>query len=120
MAKDTKTLQDMLAERASKRLNNDLRAISNTIRENRLLAATDSPMPVLSYEISPAKGEQKANVKTNQVYWMLQDTSAFMDAVRAYWLPIYITEETENFMKKVDELDEQIQDLKNGMDREEY
>lgn len=115
---ETKQLQDLLNERAAKRLDKDLRDISTTITANRILAATETPMPNLTYEIRPAKGDQPAAVKTVAAYWMFKETSAYMTAVRAFWLPKYIQEETEAFMKKVDELDVAVQELKNAIPEE--
>ena len=108
-----KNLQDLINEKAEYRLNIEIGKIAETIRNNDLLKTTNNPgLPDVLIE--GGKNPYK------KPYWFFAAESEFFEKVKAYWLPIYIKEETENFIKKVDELDSQIQDLKNTQYVDDY
>lgn len=118
------TLQDTINKRAAKRLDADLVDICNFVRGNRLLQRNDDKFPKLTFQMAP-KQDQKRETKTQSPYWVFQyqasgrenfASSVYMDDLRAYWLPIYIEEETKAFMDKIDEIRNDVDGL---LDREE-
>jgi hypothetical protein len=115
------TLQATINKRAADRLDADLQAASKFIRENRLLSITSDndhgmSAPSLSYEIRAEQDGQKAKVNTTQPYYIFKyekscgtiHSAWYMDRLREYWLPIYIEEETQMFVQKVDQVKEDV------------
>jgi len=115
------TLQEVINKRAAARLDADLMEVSKFIRGNRLTAATDTPFPYLTFNMLKGEGQDKPKQDTKAPYWVFQyeksgygssiSSSAYMDQVRAYWLPKYIAEETANFIKQVDDMQAQADQL---------
>ncbi len=99
--KDVKTLQELINERAEKRLNSDLSSLSKLIRDNPLLSPTDNPgLPNIQIE---------GDSKPQKPFWFFEfntrtSSNSFFNKVKDFWLPQYIAQETEDFIKKVDEL----------------
>jgi hypothetical protein len=113
--KSLKSLQELINEKAEYRLNTDIGNAAEAIRNNPLLRTTDNPgLPDIHFKSKT--GEDRME----KPFWFFQPNSLFWDQVKAYWLPIYIAEETENFLKKVDDLDSEIQGLKNAQYIDEY
>lgn len=117
------TLQQVINQRAEARLDRDMIEISDYIRGNRILANTE--IPNLTYELYP-KEDGKINLQKHPPFWVFQyekrtsssyiSRSVYMDRLRDYWLPIYIQEETNLFVSKIDELGEQVENLQNEID----
>lgn len=117
------TLQQLINQRAEARLDRDMIEISDYIRGNRLLA--DTKLPELTYELYPQE-DGKINLKKHPPFWVFQcekrtsgsyiSRSVYMDRLRDYWLPIYIQEETNLFISKIDELGEQVENLQNDIE----
>jgi hypothetical protein len=109
------TLQEAINKRAADRLDADLKAVATFMRENRIMSVTNSGFPNLTFDMIKAEDQEKPNRDTKPPYWAFQyersqsgfiKSSTFMDNVRAYWLPIYIQEETEGFMEKAAQLNQ--------------
>lgn len=115
---DITNLQELINNRAEKRLDADLRALSKTIRESRLLSViADSIFPTLIYPKAPKKPLGTDDTKEEYPFWIFKDNSLFMKAVKDYWLPIYKSEEAQNFIQKVEDLST---DVANLLDNKEY
>lgn len=96
-------LQELINIKAEGRLKNDLRILAKSIRDNRLISSNDG-IPELIYKERESKP-----------YWIFEYGSHYMDALKAYWLPIYQNEEAQNFIKQVENLNENVADLMNNI-----
>lgn len=114
------TLQDLINNRAAKRLDKDLATLCDTIQGSPLLFVTDSDIPKLQTEKS--NGELVQQVP----YWVFQfnaqtgQTSLFMDRLRAYWLPKYQEAETREFLEKFTRIESEVEDLKRQSENLDY
>lgn len=98
---ETMDLQKLIDNKAETRLNKDLIELCQLIRENRLFCITSSDtIPDLTF-----------NGKEEKPYWIFKPEGKYMDKVKEYWLPIYKNEEAQNFIKKVEDLSNDVNDL---------
>lgn len=101
-------LQDLINIKAENRLDQDLKELCKLLKQSRLLSVNDSDtIPNLIYKD-----------KETKPYWLFQYNGKYMNAVKEYWLPIYQNEESQNFIKQVEQLNENIADLMNS--KEEF
>jgi hypothetical protein len=107
------TVQASINLMAERRLERDLKKISEMIRENRLMATGDTspdrPRPDLFYK--DHKGEYKSLTPYQMFKYKFEGTSPFMTQLFEYWLPLYIIEETNAFFSKVDQLQADVDNL---------
>lgn len=119
------TLQQVINERAAAKLDAHLIEISDYIRGNRLLS--DTQIPNLTVHLVDEKGQEKPDTQTKAPCWIFEyerrsvsssyiASGIYMKRLRDYWLPIYIQEETENFVKLIDQMGEQLDDIQNQVD----
>jgi hypothetical protein len=47
---------------------------------------------------------------------MLNQNGHFIQGIKKYWLPTYIQEETEKFIRQVDNLSAEVQELKSELE----
>ena len=110
-----KNLQELINQKAEKRLDADIYKLAEAIRNNPLLQTTNNPsIPDISIK------NNEGSYLERKPYWFFQSNGNFFDKVKEGWLPIYIAEETKNFITKVEELDSEIQGLKNVEYVDEY
>lgn len=98
----------MLNKRAEERLTQDLGEISKFVWSNRILNHHDSDAPRI-YVANPVNG---ANVEHATMRNTLAYDSFWRRAVIAYWLPIYIAEETKEFLGRADKIQDDLDGLR--------
>lgn len=117
METTTNSLQEIIEKRAEKKLKNDLLSLYDTISGNRIL--TGNGVPTLTIKKDEKVFEQRLTnlllVRTSQDYDFKKQIDVqgiYSNELFKHWLPIYIQEETNAFINKVDSLQEQIEELK--------
>lgn len=105
------TLQELIEQKAKRRLTEDLQAIARFVHGNRMLSDSSGDMLRLYLKNETGEGYQSI---------FIRDVLAFDNTWRRKlyqrWLPEYIKEETEGFLKKVEELSAQVEDLQSGLE----
>lgn len=103
-------IQQLINDRAEKRLKDDLEAMRKTIINMPILSPTQSPFPMLKF------GESQHYAK-----WFFNDgVGTFYEAVYNYWLPIYKNREAQNFLADVERLKSDVNDLMNVTHENDY
>jgi hypothetical protein len=101
---ELKNIQQLIDEKAENRLNKDLDDMRTTILSIGVLTATtESAFPDLEY-----------GGKKTKPYWFFNLNGEFRRALYNYWLPIYKTREAENFLKRVEDLESEVDNLMNA------
>lgn len=119
----TNSLQELIEKKAIRRLKYDLLALYETLSQNRLLTYNDVPL------LRIVDGEKTLNLRIGNIFLVKQsrdyDTNTIIYVEGSYakelyqhWLPIYIKEETDLFVQKVDTFQEQIEELKSGINQD--
>lgn len=107
------TVQAAINLLAERRLERDLKKLSNSIRENRLMATGDSdpdrPRPDLYWKAPD--GQYKQFTPYQLFRYKDSGSTPYMEELFRYWLPVYIQEETNNFFSKVDQLQQNYDEL---------
>lgn len=111
------SLQELIEKQASTKLANDLREITTWVRTHTLLMdKTNDNYPFVKV-FNPHGGKDGQGEWLNKsIVYVLHTNYSFMQQLRAYWLPIYIKREAEAFVKKVNSLQEQIDEFKIQID----
>lgn len=105
---DLTNIQQLINDKAEKKLNDDINAMIKTIRNIPLLNATEIPAPMMTF------GEQ-----THYPYYIFGGVQ-FRKSLYDYWLPIYQSREAKLFVDEVDRLKNDVQNLVNGNYENEY
>lgn len=113
MKTTTNSLQEIIEERAEKRLTKDLKALAEYITNNRLLNENnDTEIPKIIY--NGVEQTFKGLFWINGRYF----SGTYIIELKKLWLPTYIKEETKSFVEKVDSFQEQLDDLKSGVNQD--
>lgn len=109
--KDVSTLQAAINKRAEERLDRDLKGITIFFENNPILSRTgknsiDEPFP----ELFEKRGDKMESVAPFWIFRFMSDrggqrTSYFMAKLKEYFLPDYIKSETEDFINRIDRLE---------------
>lgn len=99
------TIQKLIEERAAKRLDADLNAIHSFMYKNKFLQQEDESTK-LYYPGSPEGTFQLTTMRS-----LLSSSGYWTRKARTIWLPIYIKQETELFLKEFDQLKERMDKL---------
>jgi hypothetical protein len=106
-------LQELINKRAEARLDAEFDKIMSFLSGNKLLGSKPHDVPYLYTKKEDRYFE-------NRPLWAFNKNEPYGKLLKEFWLPIFIKEETENFMKKVDELDSEVQALKNIQYADEF
>lgn len=116
---EIKGLQGLIEDRAQKRLESDLRKLSDYIRNNRLTSQSYD-VPTIPIGIEKIVNNERQYSITNThpfrvfalpAYGSVASDRGYMGDLYRYWLPKYIEEESMEFLKKVDGLSNDVQEL---------
>lgn len=101
-------IQEIINKKAEQRLETDLAAISNFIRNNRITAQTariDQKDCPDVFVLNSDKVYQPV-----KPYWLFNGGIYYKQLID-FWLPIYIREESEKFINEVNNLSQNVKDL---------
>lgn len=101
-------IQQLINDKAEKKLNDDINAMIQAIRNIPVLTATETPSPMITF------GEH-----THYPFYFFSG-GQFRKALYDYWLPIYQSREAKLFVDEVDRLKNDVQNLVNGNYENEY
>lgn len=113
----TDTLQAMLNKRAENKLNQDIRALYDSLSACRLLSGSPTDRNPLKISVTDKKGTNNENTVPGAFGVYGSHKNNFYAggelAVKLYdlWLPTYLEEETKLFLKQVESLSEQVAEL---------
>jgi len=93
-------LEKLMKDRATKRLDRDIKLLENSIRNNSLFADTKSAPLIANVKPGFEKGEHP--------YYFFKTTSVYAQELREKTLPIYIQRELEMFVRDVESLVDQL------------
>lgn len=135
------SLQEIINKKASLRLMDDLHKISEFFSGNRLLIGNGNGYPILyrdknnngfdifteaSVSAATFRAKKESELEAASVrshIWVTKHSTGVQISAKSYaadlydyWLPIYIQEETESFVTKVEELRDDVDDLLNQRD----
>lgn len=126
MAKKIQDIQEIINQRAQKKLDADLLKMSETIRSFPLFRNMNDggSMPGIYSRVESRQGHENETpvYKEHTVYdffsaWENRANdirySQYMTKLRAYWLTEYIQRETQDFFQKIDRLESDVNDLLN-------
>jgi len=107
------TLQKLIETRAANRLIQDMKTLQETTMRSRLVARADL-QPTLAYTNAHGKSvtTNLQEIFQRQYNW---GDSYFADLYNN-WLPVYVQEESEAFLKEFDQLKERFQGLQEQVD----
>lgn len=110
------TLQGSIDKRAEDKLDRDLKAICAFVEEHPILSRTgnsskDEGFPVVYMQYGEG---DKLKYESTTFYWLFkfmsrqggQSTSNYMQRLKAHLLPDYIKAETDEFLNRIDQLEE--------------
>lgn len=106
---EIKDLQKLIEEKAEKRLDEDISKLSNLVRGNKLIEGVGVPGIFLQIPDPPKEGRM-VHISIRDMFYY---SHTYMTRLKEFWLPKYIQEESELFMKKVDEIREDVDNLLN-------
>lgn len=108
---EIKDLQKLIEERAKAKLIADMKQLVETLGEQPLLNY-DTPRVHLRFE------KDNSQTPTYEPYHIIElirmgsgPVSYYAQRLYDYWLPIYIEKESAEFLQKVDQLQEDVQQL---------
>lgn len=107
--KSLPNIQELIDEKATNRLEKDLCDMRDTILNIPILRQTGDGIPKIQF------GDNQS-----QPYWFFNRSEPYAKALYEYWLPIYKNQETENFLKRVEELESNVNDLLNTQHTHDY
>lgn len=131
--KDVGSLQVLINKRAEERLNNDLVALSKSIWENPLMNSHDSPKLYFKKTGSETVQAIREGFEKPERVYLIGDIitgsntmnawkigrefkrGEYMEQLFQFWLPKYIEEETQIFINRINELEEQMEYLKDSV-----
>lgn len=96
------TIESLIKKKAEQRLTKDIREIADFASKNRLLK---------ELEIAPY-GSNRYETLERHLSW--DDKDRIRIGLINKWLPTYISEESKSFIEKVDSIQDQLEDLRNG------
>lgn len=107
---DIPTLQDLINIRAEQRLNEDIKKIREVIFSQPIMVDHhDSDFPSIAIKVKKLDGTFE--YKETKPYWFFNSSEPFCTAIKDYYLPIYKNREAQDFIKKVDELKTEVDNL---------
>lgn len=110
-------MQKLIEEKAKARLAEDIKKLSNSIRENALVNGGDMKMPKLSYQGTDYSNKPQQidsvpyYVFAVPTYGNIETDNSYMAQLYRYWLPKYIEQEAKEFIEQVDMLKGHVTDL---------
>lgn len=112
MAETTQTLQQKIEERAKKKLDQALSQFAESIRSNSFsripnhVSKEKEKLIQLQLGVAEEGGNNEPRDLATLVFYSgyAGRRSTYLDRLYDVWLPIFIEQETEDFVKKVDEL----------------
>lgn len=108
-------LQELINNKAENRLKADLKAFEARMSTESLISGYHSDQPRLSFEA------KKGEFKTDTIGRLLNPNwGVYYKALYEFWLPVYIQEETTNFVSQVDKLKEDAAHLFNTKADRDY
>jgi hypothetical protein len=110
MAKDLKDIQQLINERAEQRFNADYFAIVSPISSSKLFEH-------IQFDCYRNGSETKSQ---EGMYWVFREGYGNYEKVKEKWLPKYISEESENFLAKVESIKNDVDNLMSNQYQEEY
>jgi len=105
MAKEMKDLQALINKRAEERLDKDISDLCK-VRSHRLLS-NRYLLPNVRF------ADETISKDRMDLKELLYPGGIYTKKLKEAWLPIYITEESELFLNRVEELESQVDDLLN-------
>lgn len=100
------TIQKLIEQRAAKKLDADLNVIHAFMYQNKFLQQADESTKLYYPAGSPGGTYQPITMRS-----LLSSSGYWTKETRKIWLPIYIKQETELFLKEFDELKERMENL---------
>lgn len=110
MAYDITSIQQLIEERAEKKFDQDFSTQTKAIKESRLFNQMDEP-PLF---------DAADNNKQLKAKWAFDKDYSMYRNLKAYWLPIYISEESKAFFENVERLQADVNDLLSNQPRNDY
>jgi hypothetical protein len=117
MAREIKDLQKLIEERAKAKLLKDLQELSDFIYKHPLLNHYSAPAgsPPDMY-IADTLNEKVRRIGAPDIFKMYfnekyEDSTCYRARLYRFWLPIYIERESTEFLEKVDQVVEDVQNL---------
>lgn len=117
MQEEVSKIQKLINEKAERRLDRDLEKLRE-VRGLGLLTPfnqfdTNFPKLAFTYKAS-VNGEIKDKTLEYELPRHFEKRMPFMQALKDYWLPLYIDQDTADFLAKVEQLDRDVAALKRG------
>lgn len=122
MAREIKDIQKLIEERAILRLTSDIKNLEKLITSQPLLKHNGrNEKPPVGELVGKLPDGEPIYEKTNvtalfsvNIYTHLHDSTNYMGQLYRYWLPIYIEQESREFLEKLDQIQDDVNDLLNN------
>lgn len=117
MTREIKDLQKLIEERAISKLTDDLVKLSEVINSQPLLQHNGSSYPPNVYlQTGSTSRANYEEIRVDRLFCInphsyLHQSNGYMGQLYRHWLPVYIERESSEFLKKIDNLEQEVNHL---------
>lgn len=119
MSRAIKDLQKLIEERAISKLKKDLQNLSDLIHKQPLLNSNAPRLYIANTLDAKVQGVDGCDIFRLAFQETSENGTSYRARLYQFWLPIYIERESAEFLKNVDDLSNNVNDLLTFKDQQE-